>query len=703
MEPLPAFTYEPLTANADLRLFLISPGTKKDRITGVLKEASFTDDANAFCALSYCWGAPNFTEEILINGCSFKVTPNLHNALRNLRDVKQEVRLWIDQICINQNDDEEKGRQVKLMSRIYECAGSVAIWLGALEHPKRTERILKRLKPVYEMLPKECFDGQCDIKSVRRLTPKQMSILNLPSPKSTGWAALQSLLSVAWFSRSWIVQEASMANIAQFSWGHGWTDWDTIVAVLQALHLVLPPNVLGCSPEDIPANIVLDIDRVRRSLRERKAPDIVSLALRYKHLAAFDPRDKLYAFLSLSRQQEPFPVSYGIPKEELYCLVAHQAIDDALKANSQRANLEANEGEYEWHPDSVAVQGPSSRLMALLCSAGLANHSPECRLPSWAPDWAFQSKANPIWTTQVERRTSGTTWWPPTIYESRIIRTRLALKAAYQRWQSRGHTVQTIESTTSTTMTMRGTRVTNESTTTTRAIGGGPGHTGKTNKYIIYDPRLTTVSWEGSYHTEGTVISTASLPDTLILEGICIEEITTCTLTNMEPDVPLDKNPDLLQQWLSLAHEMSLYGYSSSRRSPLYPTRPLIHILCMDMVTEAPDAAIITEVPPMFQISAYSDYDDQMRRYLETHHYLLALRNIRYREFFRTSEGLMGLGPRGTRQHDEIWAIAGFKVPLVFRKEGNVHRLIGECFIDSADTMAELTQERNSYGKICVR
>ncbi|KAH7261545.1 heterokaryon incompatibility protein-domain-containing protein [Fusarium tricinctum] len=378
MEPLRTFTYEPLGPSVDFRLLRISPGANKDdRIIGALQGADLRSSTNNFHALSYCWGGQSFTKEISINGCSFMITPNLHDAMLILRHPTQDVVIWIDQICINQDDEAEKGQQVRLMSRIYEYSRSVPIWLGHIEHPRRTKRILRRLRPAVEMLPDECYNGQSDIRSEGRLTAKQMSIVNLPSPKSKGWGALRHLLSAAWFSRSWIVQEASMAIEPIFFCSIGMMTWNAIVAVLQVLHIVLPQNMLGCSVEDIPANIVLDIDRVRRSLKEKKAPDTVNLALRYKYLGAHDPRDKLYAFSSLSKQPQQFPISYGITKEELYCSVAHKAIEDAA-----RANHEGGKEEHEWHPDPFAIQGPPSRLMAVLCSAGVANQSPGSQLPS---------------------------------------------------------------------------------------------------------------------------------------------------------------------------------------------------------------------------------------------------------------------------------------------------------------------------------
>ncbi len=72
-----------------------------------------------FDALSYTWGEPNFSSTIICNGAEIKVTAALFEALRHLRKSEDEMTIWIDAICINQNDKTEKSMQVQLMKHIY--------------------------------------------------------------------------------------------------------------------------------------------------------------------------------------------------------------------------------------------------------------------------------------------------------------------------------------------------------------------------------------------------------------------------------------------------------------------------------------------------------------------------------------------------------------------------------------------------------
>src|SRR5208282_5570910 len=59
-----------------------------------------------------------------------KLTDSLHGALRQIRYTDQKRRLWADQICINQEDTEERSEQVQFMNMIYKNASMVLVWLG---------------------------------------------------------------------------------------------------------------------------------------------------------------------------------------------------------------------------------------------------------------------------------------------------------------------------------------------------------------------------------------------------------------------------------------------------------------------------------------------------------------------------------------------------------------------------------------------
>ncbi|KAJ4393771.1 hypothetical protein N0V93_002986 [Gnomoniopsis smithogilvyi] len=111
-------------------LTLLPASTCTDPIKCSLSHVSLDDDIQ-FEALSYVWGPPNPRYDIVVDGASFTVTTNLHEALKALRRGKKPRVLWVDAICINQDDDDEKAYQVPLMGRLYTEAPRTIIWFGA--------------------------------------------------------------------------------------------------------------------------------------------------------------------------------------------------------------------------------------------------------------------------------------------------------------------------------------------------------------------------------------------------------------------------------------------------------------------------------------------------------------------------------------------------------------------------------------------
>jgi hypothetical protein len=87
-------------------------------------------DQLQYTALSYVWGDATYKQPISVNGKLFGITPNLHAALVYIRDENKPVQLWVDAVCINQSDIDERNSQVAQMSDIYLRAKKVIAWLG---------------------------------------------------------------------------------------------------------------------------------------------------------------------------------------------------------------------------------------------------------------------------------------------------------------------------------------------------------------------------------------------------------------------------------------------------------------------------------------------------------------------------------------------------------------------------------------------
>lgn len=155
------YSYTPLHRPRSIRVLHLQPpphaGSR--RLVGSLQELALDDGIHAFTALSYTWGAPDFSRRILLRNdgdddddrggktTAFAITKNCEEALLHLRDHFDVRAIWVDAICINQADGAEKSGQIGLMLDIYRMARTVYVWLGmGFEAEGETKKALRWLQ-----------------------------------------------------------------------------------------------------------------------------------------------------------------------------------------------------------------------------------------------------------------------------------------------------------------------------------------------------------------------------------------------------------------------------------------------------------------------------------------------------------------------------------------------------------------------------
>lgn len=152
------YPYQPLLSENHIRLLLLEPlapssNQKSQPICATLHQVELDPESSStrpYKALSYEWVVRekengdelDVHEEqnvvnptILLDGHVVHIGENLYNALKSIRHLKGEIGgsdlwLWVDALCINQSDVQERGHQVRLTKRIYETAEMVLVWLG---------------------------------------------------------------------------------------------------------------------------------------------------------------------------------------------------------------------------------------------------------------------------------------------------------------------------------------------------------------------------------------------------------------------------------------------------------------------------------------------------------------------------------------------------------------------------------------------
>ncbi|KAL6902627.1 heterokaryon incompatibility domain-containing protein [Trichoderma evansii] len=313
----------------------------------------------SFQALSYTWGNNSAARNIIINGIKLPVADNLYSFLQHRCEASQCIDLWVDAICINQNDLLEKNHQIPMMSMIYATASSLVIWLGP-----------------------SSFDSGLAIQSIFSLgcgSPYD-KIATIPHNE---WQAIQSLLERPWWKRIWIIQELTMGAMgtkldkAQIYCGQARVPWTNLVVAAARMKANQDDQ-----RQAFPAiTDILELDSLRDTAGHfllRSTPEaLFDLLCRYRHCQASNKRDKIYAIwnMFITKPSNRLEARYDESVEKVYTDFA-----------------------------AALLSGESKLEILRQCSNG----DPD--LPSWAPDWSTTLGSLPLPLRKIQRYFD-VPWW----------------------------------------------------------------------------------------------------------------------------------------------------------------------------------------------------------------------------------------------------------------------------------------------------
>ncbi|KAF4469654.1 heterokaryon incompatibility [Fusarium albosuccineum] len=265
-----------------------------------------------FEALSYVWGTQHAPEIAVVESATrepmgiIELGKNLVSALHHLRYKDKARALWVDAICINQNDDIEKSAQVLRMSNIFHYCSRVIAWLGP--EGKDTTQAFSALAHIGAQVERTT-NGFLTSSPDAEESAWYDSSVNIPFPDDI-WLAIGRLAKRHWFRRLWTVQEAIVAN--RFS-------------IVQSGHATIPwplfrRGILCLLEKDHVPESRLYISQLTSTVKYSIGAPLAHILDLYQIRECLDLHDKIYALLAVLPPKFVAAITpdYEQPVEELY-------------------------------------------------------------------------------------------------------------------------------------------------------------------------------------------------------------------------------------------------------------------------------------------------------------------------------------------------------------------------------------------------
>jgi hypothetical protein len=191
------YTYLPLYGSDEIRLLEVSRNVEGLYSFEIVHVPLAT--APPFQAVSYTWGSNTKNCALtLMHGAQIAITQTLSEAMSYLSLHCDSGFLWIDQICINQDDGTEQNHQVKIMGDIYRKSSVVLVWI------EEKEDLNPMLRNLFQL---------ADQSTSNWAMVNDILKMNIPKFKAS-WQRMYALLSRSWFTRAWVLQEVLLPDNA---------------------------------------------------------------------------------------------------------------------------------------------------------------------------------------------------------------------------------------------------------------------------------------------------------------------------------------------------------------------------------------------------------------------------------------------------------------------------------------------------------
>jgi hypothetical protein len=269
-----------------------------------------------------------------------RITPNVDALLRGLRAFNKPRYLWIDAICLNQDDETEKAQQIPKMRLIFGEAKEVYIWLGLEDH--MTAKLFKFFRTTHQL--REASQQAM----AARIAFLMRKVLN-DNYDGIGLTALLKFFDRPWFSRRWVIQEACQVNRATIYCGKYSIPLVVITSAARRFQSLDMPSY--------PIKMAANLGRSTLNL------SLLDLLWTFHEAECVENKDRIASLLGLMPLDEPFHLDYAIHWTELYKKVASSIL--------------------EFGDNNTRLQ-----IMLHLIEFGPVSQPENSSYPSWVPNWS---------------------------------------------------------------------------------------------------------------------------------------------------------------------------------------------------------------------------------------------------------------------------------------------------------------------------
>ncbi|KAI1152731.1 heterokaryon incompatibility protein-domain-containing protein [Nemania diffusa] len=619
------------------RLLILRPAAESrhdDYLHASFEASSLDHEKDKFETVSYVWGPPNLPRSVItVDHTTIDITANLAAFLLHLRRAKEPLRLWVDALCINQADNEEKSDQVALMADIYTSCSHVNVWLPnptGIADWRSSERGLLSLGALLNLLLSEHFHGLPGYSFDEK---EQTFSFHETDEFRALWDGFLLLAQSAWWTRAWTAQEAYLPPRATFfHYAAEPCDLDLLIRANKHEPVLLGKiqpccvKAIGVFPSEKTRMLreffaavgkILHPREVRLQTRVRDGRDcfyvtVASFAERESH----DARDRLYSLWSTTgNSYKKHKLDYKSSEE-----VVFTSIFLCMLQESQS------------YPNIIFSYGTDFRVLQGL------NFGPRdpgtTQKPSWVPDFSRS--------------------WDPQIVRAHLDRLAISRKYQASGW-SRGRAK------------VKGTQLHLKGffIDTIKAIG--PAVRNMDDRLSLKE---TLSRWNYMIQTfnvsqgNGTDFLRAQLIET-IAGGVCSELVPDAQQALLRRRFILDNlvEVNIVRLLIECGFQNMVW---EERWRPLKPE-------------DHPGQA---ELDRLFETGDINCLRNEGYR-------TAVVSFLLCRSLFITDRGRIGLGVDHARAGDQIWGVCGSKVPFIFRQldcknDLAAHNMIGDCYLHGA-------------------